>query len=64
MIEGYKTIPEIQDVIKSKNKHGTEYHAMVNIMSKSGLYEKKGITERANVVVGMGVYKIALWGLK
>ena len=61
--EGNKNFTEINDYINRKYKHGTSYHVLCNVMAKSGLFEKRGTTIKAGCV-GVGGYKITVWGLK
>lgn len=60
--EGAKTMSEIEDWVNEKYKHGTSYHVLNNVLSKSGLFIKVGKTYRANVISGK--YKVAIWDLK
>ena len=60
--EGDKCIPEIEEFLAINYKHGSSYHALSNIMPKSGLFEKKGNTDRAQH--DSGHYKVVLWGVK
>ena len=58
-----KSTPEIVDYINDNWKHGTDYHAMCNILAKSGLFIKKGFAKRINATTG-DKYNVVVWGVK
>ncbi len=55
-----KTTTEIEDYISNNYKHGTNYHALINILTKDKRFMKLGVVKKAGTMSSR--QNICLWG--